>query len=110
MKATFTFSLTFENLKIYDLFRESKVRFFKLAKFANYVKNYFAEIQVDKVYFTIFSQEFIWSEKISRMKDCHPFKSRPKYDIVKKKKKSAMFLFSPLYSSVMVQKRYFTRD
>ena len=64
----------------------------------NHVKNYFAEIQVDKVYFTIFSQEFIWSEKISRMKDCHPFKSRPKYDIVKKrKKKSAMFLFSPFY-------------
>ena len=88
-----------------------KYFFFKLAKFANYVKNYFAEIQVDKVYFTIFSQEFIWSEKISRMKDCHPFKSRPKYDIVKKKKNLQCFYFLHFtISPVMVQKRYFTRD
>ena len=62
------------------------------------MKNCTAEVQADKAYVTIFSQEFIWSEKISRMKDCHPFKSRPKYDIVKKKNKSAivsvLFLFS----------------
>lgn len=68
----------------------------------NHVKNYFAEIQVDKVYFTIFSQEFIWSEKISRMKDCHPFKSRPKYDIVKKRKKICnVFIFSILLSLLL---------